>query len=50
MAVEQIQKFYPGYNVLLVPDCLNIIKNGGALNCVSWNILADAPEWPKEEV
>ena len=44
MAVEQIQKFYPGYNVLLVPDCLNIIKNGGALNCVSWNILADAPE------
>ena len=49
MAIEQIQKFYPDYNVRLVPDCLNIIKDGGALNCVSWNILADAAEWPKEE-
>ena len=49
MAIEQIQKFYPGYNVRLVPDCLNIIKDGGALNCVSWNILADAPE-NKEEM
>ena len=49
MAVEQIQKIYHGYNVRLVPHCLNIIKDGGALNCVSWNILADVEEWPKEE-
>lgn len=49
MAVKQIQKFYPDYNVRLVPDCLSIIKNGGALNCVTWNILADTPEWPKDE-
>ena len=49
MAIEQIQKFYPDYKVNLVPDCLNIIKDGGALNCVSWNILADVEEWPKEE-
>ena len=49
MAIEQIQKFYSDYKVRLVPHCLSIIKDGGALNCVSWNILADAPEWPKEE-
>ena len=49
MAIDQIQKFYPDYNVRLVPDSLSIIKDGGALNCISWNILADAPEWPKEE-
>lgn len=49
MAVKQIQKFYPDYNVRLVPDCLSIIKDGGVLNCVSWNILDYAPEWPKEE-
>ena len=49
MAIEQIQKFYPDYNVRLVPDCLRIVKNGGALNCVTWNILADTPEWPKDE-
>ncbi len=49
MAVEQIQKFYPDYSVRLVRDCWDIIKDGGALNCVSWNILADAPE-NKEEM
>lgn len=49
MAIEQIQKFYSDYKVRLVPHCLSIIKDGGALNCVSWNILANAPDWPNEE-
>lgn len=49
MAIEQIHKFYSDYKVRLVPHCLSIIKDGGALNCVSWNILANAPDWPNEE-
>ena len=49
MAREQIQKLYPNYKVITIPDCLDIVRNGGALNCISWNILADVPEWPKEE-
>ena len=40
LAVEQIQNLYPHHRVLLVPDCLSIVKDGGALNCISWNIKA----------
>ena len=49
MALEQIRKHYPDFNVFLVDDCLPLVRDGGALNCVTWNILADASEWPKEE-
>ena len=38
MAVEQIQKYYPHHKVVLVPDCLGLVRDGGALNCISWNI------------
>lgn len=38
MAVEQIQKYYPRHKVVLVPDCLGLVRDGGALNCISWNI------------
>ena len=38
MAVEQIQKYYPNHKVILVPDCLSLVRDGGALNCISWNI------------
>lgn len=41
MAREQIQKFYPDYKVFTVDDCLSLVQDGGALNCVTWNILAD---------
>ena len=39
MAVEQIQAFYPDHKVVLVPNCLELVRDGGALNCVTWNIL-----------
>ena len=39
LAVEQIQTFYPDHKVVLVPDCLELVRDGGALNCVSWIIL-----------
>ena len=38
MAIEQIQKYYPHHKVVLVPDCLSLVRDGGALNCISWNI------------
>lgn len=40
MAIEQISRLYPGYNVHLVSKCQSIVGEGGALNCISWNILA----------
>lgn len=41
MAREQIQKFYPKHRVMTIDDCLSLVRDGGALNCVTWNILAD---------
>ena len=41
MAVEQIQAFYPDHKVVLVPDCLELVRDGGALNCVTWTICED---------
>ena len=38
MALEQIQALYPDHKVILVPECLELVRDGGALNCVSWNI------------
>ena len=40
LAVEQIQKLYSHHRVVLVPDCLSLVRDGGALNCISWNIKA----------
>lgn len=38
MALEQIQKLYPRHKVMLIPDCQDLVRDGGALNCVTWNI------------
>ena len=38
MAVEQIQKYDARHKLVLVPDCLGLVRDGGALNCISWNI------------
>ena len=46
LAVEQIQRFYPDHKVVLVPNCLDLVRDGGALNCVSWNI-ACSDTWPR---
>ena len=47
IAREQIQKFYPDYKVFTIDDCLRLVQDGGALNCVTWNILADVNEYPQ---
>lgn len=38
MALEQIQALYPRHKVMLIPDCQELVRDGGALNCVTWNI------------
>lgn len=38
MALEQIQKFYPNHKVMRIDGCQELVRDGGALNCVSWNI------------
>lgn len=38
MAIEQIQKYYPHHKIILIPDCQDLVRDGGALNCISWNI------------
>lgn len=40
-ALEQIQSFFPNYAGHIERiDMMPIVKKGGALNCISWNILA----------
>ena len=38
MALEQIQQYYPHSKVILVPGCQDLVRDGGALNCISWTI------------
>ena len=44
LAIEQIQSFYPNHKVILIDGCMNLIREGGALNCITWNILTDLPK------
>lgn len=39
MAFNQIAEAYPKCECYPVPDCDNIVNEGGALNCCTWNIL-----------
>ena len=43
MAIEQIKGFFPECNVIRIPDCLELVRDGGALNCVTWTIKAAEP-------
>lgn len=38
LALEQIQCCYPRHKVVMVPDCLELVRDGGALNCITWNV------------
>ena len=49
MALSQLQRFYPHCKVIQVQGCEALALHGGALHCVTWNILADIPSWAKEE-
>lgn len=49
LALAQIRHFYPDCKVIQVQGCEELARDGGALHCVTWNILADIPAWSKEE-
>ena len=39
-ARQQIENLLPECNVISVPDAMEAVKDGGAFNCISWNIKA----------
>ena len=49
LAYEQIQHYYPDCKVIQIQGCEELARDGGALHCVTWNILADVYDWVKEE-
>lgn len=48
-ALEQIQGFYPGCRVMLVPGCEQLVRDGGALNCVTWTIKTGEDQVQQDE-
>ena len=48
-AVKQLEKYYPHHKVILVPGCQDLVREGGALNCITWNILTNEPKLRQEE-
>ena len=40
-ALQQIRQFYPDCKVIQVQGCEKLARDGGVLNCVTWNVLAD---------
>lgn len=40
LALKQLREFYPGCKVIPVPGCQDLVRDGGALNCVSWTVKA----------
>lgn len=50
LALEQIGGFFPESKVILVPGCLELLRDGGALNCISWNIRSDVKPGEREMV
>ena len=39
LAMEQIKEYYPLHKVIMIDGCRNLVLDGGALNCCSWNVL-----------
>ena len=41
LALKQLQKFYTACRIIPVPGCQDLVRDGGALNCVSWTMKTD---------
>ena len=44
LALKQLREFYPGYKVIPVPGCQDLVRDGGVLNCVSWTVKEEKEE------
>ena len=42
-ALEQIKSIFCNHKVIMVPGCLELVRDGGALNCVTWNVRTVEP-------
>lgn len=40
LAIEQIKELYPQHNVIMIDGCRSLVRDGGALNCCTWNVLS----------
>lgn len=43
-AMKQIQAFYPNHKVMRIEECQDLVRDGGALNCSTWNVMIDLLE------
>ena len=41
LAMEQIKELYPQHNVIIIDGCRSLVRDGGALNCCTWNVMSD---------
>ena len=39
LAKEQIKALFPQHKVIMIDGCRSLVRDGGALNCCSWNVL-----------
>ena len=44
LALQQIRQHYPDCKIIQVQGCEELARDGGALHCVTWNVLADVYE------
>ena len=49
LALRQLRDFYPDYKVIPVPGCQDLVRDGGALNCVSWTVWEEREETTRRE-
>lgn len=38
LALKQLRDFFPECKVIPIPGCQDLVRDGGALNCVSWTV------------
>ena len=49
LAMKQIQNFYPNHKVIRIEECQDLVRDGGVLNCSTWNIMIDLLETNKTQ-
>ena len=50
LALQHLRQFYTDCKVIQVQGCEGLARDGGALHCVTWNVLADVYDCAKEEI
>ena len=49
-AMLQIQSLFPSSKIHPIYDCGELAIDGGCLNCVTWNVLADVEPWSNDDL